>query len=117
MSRQRLGRWGEEAAARYLEAHGCQIQATNWRCTAGETDLIVLDGTCLAFVEVRARRGRAFGSAEESITPRKLARMAAVAEAYVYETGWAGDWRLDVVAIQAPGPGSPSIEWYRSVSR
>jgi hypothetical protein len=42
--------------------------------------------------------------------------MAAVAEAYVYEHGWQGDWRLDVLAIQA-GSGEPAaIEWYRSVS-
>lgn len=116
MSRQQLGRWGEAEAAQYLEVRGCRIQATNWRCAAGEADLIILDGECLALVEVRTRRSGAFGSAEESITPHKLARMVAVAETYVYEQGWAGDWRLDVVAIQKSGSGPPHIEWYRSVS-
>jgi len=114
--RQELGSWGERHAARYLETLGCQIVATNWRCAAGEVDIILLDGDCLAFVEVRTRRGLAYGTPEESITPSKLAHMIAVAETYVYEEAWAGDWRLDVVAIQIQGRRVLSTEWYRSVS-
>ena len=115
-TRQKLGQWGEEQAIRYLEARGCRVAARNWRCTAGEADVVVLDGGCLAFVEVRTRRGRAYGSPEESITPKKLARMAAVAESYVYEKGWEGDWRLDVVAVQVCAGGETAIEWYANVS-
>jgi putative endonuclease len=114
--RRTLGQWGETQAVRYLEAQGCRIEARNWRCQAGEVDVVALDGTCLAFVEVRTRRGDAFGRAEDSITPRKLARMVAVAEAYVYEHGWQGDWRLDVLAIEAGSGDAAAIEWYRSVS-
>ena len=114
--RRALGQWGEMQAVRYLEAHGCRIETLNWRCQVGEVDVVALDGTCLAFVEVRTRRGDAYGRAEDSITPRKLARMVAVAEAYVYEHGWAGDWRLDVLAIQVGGGDAAAIEWYRSVS-
>jgi putative endonuclease len=115
-TRQKFGRWGEEHAIRYLEARGCRVMATNWRCTAGEVDVVVLDGECLAFVEVRTRRGGAYGSPEASITPAKLARMAAVAESYVYEQGWQGDWRLDVVAIQVRRGQETAVEWYRNVS-
>ena len=115
-TRRKLGQWGEAQAARYLEARGCEVVAANWRCTAGEVDLVVREGEWLAFVEVRTRRGRAYGTPEESITAAKLARMAAVAESYVYETRWEGDWRLDVVAIEACPGQPPEIEWYRSVS-
>jgi hypothetical protein len=45
-----------------------------------------------------------------------MARMAAVAETYVYEEGWQGNWRLDVVAIQVEGRDEASIEWYKNVS-
>ena len=113
--RRKLGQWGEAQAARHLESQGCQIVTSNWRCPAGEVDIIVLDRACLAFVEVRARRGQAYGTPQESITPKKLARMIAVAQTYVYENEWEGDWRLDVVAIQVQGSGA-SIEWYRNVS-
>jgi putative endonuclease len=116
-TRRRLGQWGEAEAARYLEARGCRVVTTNWRCTAGEVDLVAQDGACLAFVEVRTRRGRAYGTPEESITAAKLARMAAVAESYVYAEGWEGDWRLDVVAIRAYRGQAPQIEWYKSVSQ
>jgi putative endonuclease len=114
--RQTLGRWGEGQAVRYLEARGCQVVALNWRCQAGEVDLIALDDDCLAFVEVRTRRGEAYGTPEESVTPRKVERMAAVAESYVYDSGWNGSWRLDVVAVHIDGKGSVSIEWYKNVS-
>ena len=77
---------------------------------------MILDGDYLAFVEVRTRRGQAYGTPEESITPSKLAHMVAVAETYVYEEAWAGDWRLDVVAIQVRGRQVQSTEWYRNVS-
>ena len=115
-TRQKLGQWGEAEAIRHLQARGCQIVAQNWRCAAGEVDAVLLEGDCLAFVEERTRRGRAYGSPEESITRTKLARMATVAESYVYEHGWEGNWRLDVVAIQVHAGQKPTIEWYRNVS-
>ena len=100
----------------YLEEQGCQIVARNWRCAAGEADIIIRDETCLAFVEVRTRRGQRYGSPEESITPQKLAHMAAVAQTYVYEREWTRQWRLDVIAILVQGRRLQSIEWYRNVS-
>ena len=42
--------------------------------------------------------------------------MAAVAQAYVYEEGWDGHWRLDVIAIYARGKGQPAIEWYKNIT-
>ena len=114
--RQALGKWGEEQAARHLVAAGCSIVATNWRCPAGEVDLIARDGEALAFVEVRTRRGTAYGTPEESVTARKLAHMIDVARTYIQEQGWEGTWRLDVVAIQVQRPDPPSIEWYRNVT-
>lgn len=114
--KRRLGHWGETQAAAYLTAQGCTIVERNWRCAAGEVDLVVQEGDVLAFVEVRTRRSDRFGTPEDSITARKLAHMVAVAENYVYERGWSGAWRLDVVTIRAKGTGSPTIEWYKNVS-
>ena len=98
--RQGLGRRGEELAAQYLISKGYEIITRNWRCEAGELDVVVSDGVCLAFVEVRARRGRALGSPEESITPAKQVRLANLAEAYVQAHDWYGHYRIDVVAIE-----------------
>jgi putative endonuclease len=103
-----FGRHGEELAARHLAAKGYHIVARNWRCprdgtvavAGGEIDLVARDGDELAIVEVRARRGRAYGSPEESITAAKQARLVDLAEAYVQAEGWPGPWRIDVVAIE-----------------
>jgi putative endonuclease len=103
--RQGLGRWGEDLAARHLATKGYEILARNWRCRAGEIDLVARDGPALAIVEVRTRRGRSLGSPEESITPAKQARLAELAEAYVQAEAWPGPWRIDVVAIEADARG------------
>jgi putative endonuclease len=103
--RRGLGRRGEELASRQLAAKGYEIVARNWRCETGELDLVARDGECLVLVEVRTRRGGAMGSPEGSITATKQARLIALSEAYVQESGWDGDWRIDVVAIEMDGRG------------
>lgn len=98
--RRGLGRRGEELAAQHLQGKGFDIVARNWRCEMGELDLVARDGECLVLVEVRTRRGRSLGTPEESITPAKQTRLIDLSEAYVQESGWPGDWRIDVVAIE-----------------
>ena len=104
-ARQGLGALGEKLAARHLAAAGYQIVACNWRCPIGELDLVARQGECLVCVEVRTRRGAAFGPPEESITAAKQARLVALAEAYVQATDWLGDWRIDVVAVEMDRTG------------
>lgn len=103
--RRGLGRHGEDLAAEHLLARGYEILERNWRCTAGELDLVARDGDCLAFVEVRTRRGQDMGSPEESITPAKQARLVTLAETYVADREWPGSWRIDVVAVEMDGRG------------
>ena len=98
--RQRLGRLGERLAAEALTARGYTIVARNWRCQAGEIDLVARDGDCLVVVEVRTRRGEAYGTPEESVTPAKQAKLVELGQTYVQEQGWDGPWRIDVVAVQ-----------------
>ncbi len=98
-SRQKLGKTGEDLAAAALTQRGDTIVARNWRCSYGELDLITHCGDTLVVAEVRTRRSQAFGTPEESLTATKQARLAAAAHTYVQTTGWAGPWRIDLVAI------------------
>jgi putative endonuclease len=82
-------------ASNRLEAHAV-LQARSQ---------LAQDGSTLVIVEVRTRRGQLFGSAEESVTPGKQARLAALAEAYSASVGWQGPLRIDVVAIALSGDG------------
>ncbi|TAK29741.1 MAG: YraN family protein [Chloroflexota bacterium] len=98
--RQGLGHYAEELVARHLDRKGWQIVQRNYHCRWGEIDLIARDQGCLVFVEVRARRGDAFGTAAESITPRKAARLLASAQFYLAENGLEeSPWRIDVAAL------------------
>lgn len=98
--RRGLGRRGEDLAARHLTDLGYKIVARNWRCDAGELDLVALDGDSLVCVEVRTRRGRVLGTPEESITPVKQERLLTLAQAFLEAQTWTGDCRIDVVAIE-----------------
>ena len=108
MSRQRmgLGHRGEELAAQELQRRGYEIVERNWRCEVGEADIVARRGPIWAFVEVRTRRGEAYGSPEESITPKKQARMRAVAERYMAEHGLhEADGQLLMVAVEMDRAG------------
>ncbi len=105
-ARKRLGDWGEDLAVRYLQEHGYLIRGRNYRYSnVGEVDLVAERDGRLVFVEVRTRRGDAYGTPEESITPAKQARLAEVAQAYVQEYNWGGDWQIDVVAVELTRSG------------
>jgi ribonuclease HII len=95
-----VGRLGEELASRHLEECGYVICEMNYRCAVGEMDIVALDGECLAFVEVRTRRSKRFGSPAESITKAKQLKLIEVAETYLQEHGSSpADWRIDVVSV------------------
>ena len=98
--RRGLGLRGEALAVEELTRCGYTILNRNWRCQAGEIDVIAEHDGWLVFVEVRARRGQAYGTPEESITPHKAQRLVALAWAYVQTRGLEdADWRIDVVAL------------------
>jgi len=108
------GRHGEGLAVRHLEDAGLEVLARNWRCGLGEVDIVSREGDCLVFVEVRTRRSERYGTPEESIGRHKQAKLAAVATQYVESAGWAGPWRIDVVAIVLGARGRPAeVRHYR----
>jgi putative endonuclease len=98
--RQQLGQQAEDLACRELAARGYQILQRRFRTQWGEIDIVAREGETLVFVEVRARVGEDYGSAEESITARKEWRMTRMAQAYLYEERLEDvDCRFDVVAV------------------
>jgi putative endonuclease len=89
-----------------LVRRGYEIVERNWRCPVGEVDIVVRRGGVWAFFEVRTRRGRAYGTPEESLTPTKRQRMMDVALTYLAEHELVdADWRLGMVAIEMDRAG------------
>jgi putative endonuclease len=105
-ARRKLGQRGEILAADWLAALGYAIIARNYRCQAGEIDLVARYGGRWVFVEVRTRRGDRFGTPEESITPRKRRHLIASAQNFLLENdALDADWRIDAVAVVLAADG------------
>ena len=97
-----LGRRGESLAAEVLTRHGYTLVTRNWYCPEGEVDIVAARNDELTFFEVRTRRGKSYGTPEQSVRPRKRARMEAVARRYIGEEVESLDvaWHLGLVALQ-----------------
>ena len=100
MNRKELGAWGESVAADYLQTHGYEIVARNWRCQQGEIDLVARVGDEYAFVEVKTRRGRGAGLPEEALTPHKSRQLLRLGELYTAEHDLDVGWRVDLIAVE-----------------
>lgn len=100
-ARQGLGRTGERMAGEALQQRGYSILERNFRCQYGEIDLVAEHEGELVFVEVKTRRGTAFGRPEEAVTFRKQQKILEVASYYLDTHNCSQRaWRIDVVAVQ-----------------
>jgi putative endonuclease len=112
-TRAELGREGEVLAEAFLRARGCRTLARNFRCRAGEIDLVVLDGDVVVFVEVRSRRGDVAGTPFESVDGRKQAQVVRVARHFLAARGLGErDARFDVVGVRFDAD-PPAVEHLR----
>jgi putative endonuclease len=116
----RTGQAGEDAAAAFLEARGYRILERNFRFLREEVDLICFeptpqdDGGVIVFVEVKARRGDAYGAPEAAVDAPKQQAIMRVAEAYLHERRlMPSPVRFDVVAVRF-GAGEPRIEHFEN---
>ena len=105
------GRGAEDRALLFLQGQGLKLIARNWRCKAGELDLVMRDADTVVIAEVRKRVRSDYGTAVETVDRRKqlklaratrllLARRPDLAEAPL---------RFDVVTLD----GAEKIEWLR----
>jgi putative endonuclease len=108
--RQLLGKEGEKVAERYLRKKGYRVVERNYRCPAGEVDLIVLDRRVIVFVEVKTRTDHRFGTPLEAVESRKQRKMIQAAQFFISQKKLhQRDARFDVVGISWPG-GDPVVQ-------
>lgn len=108
-----LGRAGEEAALRHVEALGFRIVKRNYRCRMGEVDLIAADGDVLCFIEVKARRTGAFGRGLEAVAGRKQSQVRRVAAYYLGRFGTTPPaCRFDAAEVWLDPEGKPEKVCY-----
>jgi len=106
-ARRLLGTRGEALAEQFLTQRGYRVLVRNYRCPYGEIDLICRDGSCLVFVEVKTRRGSAFGEPEEAVTAAKMTHIVHSAEHCLAQLDEPDQqWRIDVLAISLDTSGA-----------
>jgi putative endonuclease len=99
------GRAGERIALRHLKRQGLRLLARNFRCRAGELDLVMCEGRTLVVVEVRTLRRRASAADPlESIGPKKRHQLVRVTRQYLGASDrWWPRIRFDVVGVTLRG--------------
>ena len=112
--RKRLGERGEDAAVAFLERSGLTVVERNWRCSAGEVDIVALDGDVLVLCEVKTRRTAAKGTPEEAVTPAKQRRYAKLAAAYLQASSLEDvSVRFDVITLLVIAEDRALLRHYR----
>ena len=110
---QRIGKWGEDAAAEYLAASGYEIIARNTRTPYGEIDIVAKQKEITIFIEVKTRTSNKMGLPEESITPRKREHMLAAADHYAAENE-IDHWQIDVISIEGRPGSAAKITYFEN---
>ncbi len=114
--RSAVGRYGEDVAARHLAEAGMVVLARNWRCDLGEVDLVARDGPTLVICEVKTRRGLDYGTPQEAVTARKVARLRRLAARWLAESGQRpASVRIDVVSVLVRRRGAALVEHLRGI--
>ena len=109
--RNALGRYGERVAARHLIEQGMVLLDRNWRCEAGEIDLVLRDGEVLVVCEVKTRTSDDYGTPHEAVDPAKLQRLKRLGLLWVetHEVR-ADEIRIDLVAVHPQRRGAALVE-------
>lgn len=106
-----VGAWGEQVAARHLQAAGLVVIDRNWRCDAGEIDLVLRDGATLVVCEVKTRTSEAYGTPHEAVTEQKAARLRELGHRWAgAHLAWSPELRVDLVAVLRPRTGPTRVE-------
>ncbi len=110
MGNMQRGQQYESLALHYLLEQSLILVARNYRCRWGELDLLMQDQGTLVVVEVRYRKNARFGSAVESVTANKQARIVAATKHYIMRHKINQPIRFDVLAIT----GAAQPEWIKN---
>ena len=115
-----LGNAGEELAVRWLTDHGFHVVARNLRTSYGELDVIAEKNGHVHVVEVKTRRGIAYGSPLEAIDRRKQehlrrSTMAALAAGIPGLTRPIRGTHIDAMSILMSDTAAPRIEFLEDI--
>jgi len=101
---QEFGLLGERIAERWLRRHGWRLVQRRFRNGHRDIDLVVEREGTVAFVEVKARKGREFGDPVEAVNWSKQRELTRSASVWIDRHGRpAESYRFDVVGVLVEG--------------
>lgn len=113
-----LGKRGEDIACEYLVSRGYTIIDRNWRCSAGEIDIVARHENSLVVVEVKTRSSLSAGHPFEAITAVKLARLRALAGLWcAAQPHTFSSVRIDAIAVLMHSSQPATVEHLTGVWR
>jgi putative endonuclease len=113
MTRKEAGNDAEASALAYLERAGLKLIARNYRCKAGELDLVMLEGHTLILVEVRLRSSEQYGGATGSITAKKQKRIINAARHLLTARADLRRYRARFDVIAMSSLGAADVHWIK----
>ena len=113
-----IGRQAEKLALDHLKAQGLKEITSNFRCRSGEIDLVMKDGECLVFAEVRFRNQNRFSSAAGSVDCHKQRKIIRTAAVFLGCNPQYSNCtvRFDVIGLDRSGDQT-SLRWVRDAFR
>lgn len=104
------GRRGERVARKFLRGLGWRIIETNYKCPAGELDLVADDGDAIVFVEVKSRTHADDADPEQNVDRAKRRKLERVAAFWLTDNGRPDRaYRFDVIAVVLPADSAPEV--------
>lgn len=100
LNQQKLGKFGEKLAQRYLLQQGYSIVEENLKRSYQEIDIIAKFGQIFVFVEVKTRTLGGPQSAIDALSSKKIRNLKKFRKKVVYNGEFAGEKaRFDFIAI------------------
>lgn len=112
-----VGMTGEQIAVEHLQAQGYRILERNWRCRAGEIDIVASTHGQVVICEVKTRRSERFGAPHEAVTQQKAKRLRSLAAQWMSaHDAQATRVRIDVIGVLMPAGAPARLTHLKGVS-
>ena len=111
----KIGKVGEDLAARFLEDSGYNIIDKNFHTRYGEIDLIAQNSDEILFVEVKTRTSVKYGYPEQAVDNKKIKHLLEAVKIYFKINNNSKFWRLDVISVELNNE-TPKINWFKVIT-
>ncbi len=105
-----LGHWGEDIAAKFLQAKGYSIIGRDWKDGHKDLDIIAVHDDTLVVVEVKTRRSGGLLSPEQAVNSTKIKNITLATNRFVKTNRIDLPVRFDIIAVTGTNDENCKVE-------